>query len=79
MAGNGGQWQVLSQNGGGLPILTTQHMQDHMVFGLVGTALTRCYHRLPCLHSESPPVLDLYQPPPPAGGIDDYVLCYVGL
>ena len=50
---------------GHLPILTSRHMQEPLVFGQVGTALTRCYHRLPCLRSESPPVLDLYHPPPP--------------
>ena len=51
---------------GGLPSLTTRHMHSGLDFGKVAPALTNCYHTLPCLHSESPPVCDLYQPPPPA-------------
>ena len=51
---------------GGLPSLTTRHMHSGLDFGQVLRGITRCYHALPCLHRESPPVLDLYQPPPPA-------------
>ena len=48
-------------------------MQGPLVFGLVRAASTNCYHTLPCLHSESPPVCDLYHPPPPARHTDRHI------
>ena len=46
-------WMVLLVWWGGpLPILTTRHMQDPLVFGQVLRGITTTYHALPCLRSE---------------------------